>query len=428
MKPMWNNRNLRLLVLGQASSLVGNYTLKFALSMYILEVTGSAALFATFLSVAMVPTIVLSPFGGILADRGDRRRIMVTLDACAGLAVLLAALTLPLGHALGVIGALLVVLSVLGAFESPTVQACVPQMLEGEDLVRGNAVVAQVQAVASLATPFLGSVLYAAVGLVPVLWGAAGCFLVTALLECFLQLDYRRPGRQTRVGAALRKDLSESMEFLIRQEPGICKLLLLAALVSLFVSGAMVVGFPYLVRTVLDLSAALYGIAESALGVAAVLGGVCVGLLGERLRLGRLAGVFSGFGLCLLPCGLAFLLPLGALGRYGVLLVFFCICQAGCSVFSTCAISAIQARTPERLMGKVMSCVFTLSLCAQPLGQLLYGVLFDTFSQAPWCVLLPTGLAVWAAGMLSRRFFRRLERQWERPGPAQNPPPKGRGL
>ena len=84
MKPMWNNRNLRLLVLGQASSLVGNYTLKFALSMYILEVTGSAALFATFLSVAMVPTIVLSPFGGILADRGARRGFMVPLDACEG--------------------------------------------------------------------------------------------------------------------------------------------------------------------------------------------------------------------------------------------------------------------------------------------------------------------------------------------------------
>ena len=303
-----------------------------------------------------------------------------------------------------------------------------PQMLSGERLLQGNAAVSQIQAAASLVTPFLGSVLYTALGIQPIFLGAVACFFLTALLECFLQLDYRRPSRQAGVGAALRKDLSESMEFLIRQEPGICKLLLLAALVSLFVSGAMVVGFPYLVRTVLDLSAALYGIAESVLGVAAVLGGVCVGLLGERLRLGRLAGVFSGFGLCLLPCGLAFLLPLGALGRYGVLLVFFCICQAGCSVFSTCAISAIQARTPERLMGKIMSFVFTLSLCAQPLGQLLYGVLFDTFSQAPWCVLLPTGLAVWAAGMLSRRFFRRLERQWERPGPAQNPPPKGRGF
>ena len=284
MKPMWNNRNLRLLVLGQASSLVGNYTLKFALSMYILEVTGSAALFATFLSVAMVPTIVLSPFGGILADRGNRRRIMVTLDACAGLAVLLAALTLPLGHALGVIGALLVVLSVLGAFESPTVQACVPQMLEGEDLVRGNAVVAQVQAVASLATPFLGSVLYAAVGLVPVLWGAEACFLVTALLECCLQLPPPAPVEGLGVREVLKQDLAASGRFLWREEPGMLKLLLLAALVSFFLAGVLVVGFPFLVRTVLGLSAAHYGGAESALGVAAVLGSLWVGLLAGKLR------------------------------------------------------------------------------------------------------------------------------------------------
>ena len=167
---------------------------------------------------------------------------------------------------------------------------------------------------------------------------------------------------------------------------------------------------------------------DSALGVAAILGGICVAALGERLRLRSLAWVLGGIGLCLLPCGAVFLVPASALARYAVLLGMFFLLQLGCSLFSTCAISLIQARTPERLMGKVMSCVFTLSLCAQPLGQLLYGVLFDTFSQAPWCVLLPTGLAVWAAGMLSRRFFRRLERQWEGPGPAQNPPPKGRGF
>lgn len=372
MKPMWNNRNLRLLVLGQASSLVGNYTLKFALSMYILEVTGSAALFATFLSVAMVPTIVLSPFGGILADRGDRRRIMVTLDACAGLAVLLAALTLPLGHALGVIGALLVVLSVLGAFESPTVQACVPQMLEGEDLVRGNAVVAQVQAVASLATPFLGSVLYAAVGLVLVLWGAAGCFLVTALLECCLQLPPPAPVEGLGVREVLKQDLAASGRFLWREEPGMLKLLLLAALVSFFLAGVLVVGFPFLVRTVLGLSATHYGGAESALGVAAVL---------------------------------------GTLGRYGVLVAGFCLCQFGCSFFSTYAIAAIQGRTPASLMGKVMSCVYTLSLCAQPLGQLVYGALFDRFAGQVFWVLLPTALVVRAVGLATRGFFRRWEGQ-----------------
>ena len=69
-----------LLILGQLTSLFGNFILKLALSMYVLEVTGSAAIFAGILSIAIIPTIVLSPLGGILADRADRRNIMVGLD------------------------------------------------------------------------------------------------------------------------------------------------------------------------------------------------------------------------------------------------------------------------------------------------------------------------------------------------------------
>ena len=314
MKEKLFTRNFTLLLVGQASSLLGNNTLKFALSMFVLEETGSATVFATILALAMAPTILLSPLGGILADRANRKSIMVALDSLSGLAVLMACLLLSLGDRVLVVGALLVVLSILGAFESPTVQACVPQMLSGERLLQGNAAVSQIQAAASLVTPFLGSVLYTALGIQPIFLGAVACFFLTALLECFLQLDYRRPSRQAGVGAALRKDLSESMEFLIRQEPGICKLLLLAALVSLFVSGAMVVGFPYLVRTVLDLSAALYGIAESALGVAAVLGGVCVGLLGGAPPPGTAGrGVFRVWPV---PAPLRAGLP-AALGRPG---------------------------------------------------------------------------------------------------------------
>lgn len=63
------NRDFTLLALGAAFSLVGNYALKIALSMYVLELTGSAAVFAGMLALAMVPTILLSPFGGMLADQ-----------------------------------------------------------------------------------------------------------------------------------------------------------------------------------------------------------------------------------------------------------------------------------------------------------------------------------------------------------------------
>ena len=402
-------RNFTLLILGQVSSLTGNYTLKFALSMYVLEQTGSASIFAGMLSAALLPTVLLSPFGGILADRANRKHIMVALDALSGLSVLAAGLLLPLGRELWVIGALLVLLSVLAAFESPTVQACVPQMVSPQNLVQGNAVVSQVSAVTSLATPFLGSLFYTAFGIGPVFAAAVVCFWLTALLECMIHLEYQKPPRTAGIGAIVREDLAVSAHFLRREQPDILKLLLLAALAGMFVSGTAVVGFPYLVRTVLGLSATYYGAAESAMGAAAILGSLCAGLLGKKLRVRDMAAIFLSFGLSLFPIGFSFLLPVGRMARYGVLLFFFCVCQLGVCIFSTYAITLIQQRTPEQLMGKVMSCVFTLSMCAQPVGQLVYGALFDCFSDSVYWVLIPTGMLICLIAVASRGFLKRME-------------------
>lgn len=402
-------RNFTLLILGQVSSLTGNYTLKFALSMYVLEQTGSASIFAGMLSAALLPTVLLSPFGGILADRANRKHIMVALDALSGLSVLAAGLLLPLGRELWVIGALLVLLSVLAAFESPTVQACVPQMVSPQNLVQGNAVVSQVSAVTSLVTPFLGSLFYTAFGIGPVFAAAVVCFWMTALLECMIHLEYQKPPRTAGIGAIVREDLAVSAHFLRREQPDILKLLLLAALAGMFVSGTAVVGFPYLVRTVLGLSATYYGAAESAMGAAAILGSLCAGLLGKKLRVRDLSAIFLSFGLSLFPIGFSFLLPVGTMARYGVLLFFFCVCQLGVCIFSTYAITLIQQRTPEQLMGKVMSCVFTLSMCAQPVGQMVYGALFDCFSDSVYWVLIPTGVLICLIAVASRGFLKRME-------------------
>lgn len=402
-------RNFTLLILGQVSSLTGNYTLKFALSMYVLEQTGSASIFAGMLSAALLPTVLLSPFGGILADRANRKHIMVALDALSGLSVLAAGLLLLLGRELWVIGALLVLLSVLAAFESPTVQACVPQMVSPQNLVQGNAVVSQVSAVTSLVTPFWGSLFYTAFGIGPVFAAAVVCFWLTALLECMIHLEYQKPPRTAGIGAIVREDLALSAHFLRREQPDILKLLLLAALAGMFVSGTAVVGFPYLVRTVLGLSATYYGAAESAMGAAAILGSLCAGLLGKKLRVRDLAAIFLSFGLSLFPIGFSFLLPVGRMARYGVLLFFFCVCQLGVCIFSTYAITLIQQRTPKQLMGKVMSCVFTLSMCAQPVGQMVYGALFDCFSDSVYWVLIPTGVLICLIAVASRGFLKRME-------------------
>ena len=89
---------------------------------------------------------------------------------------------------------------------------------------------------------------------------------MTALLECMIHLEHQKLPRTAGIGAIVREDLAVSAHFLRREQPDILKLLLLAALAGMFVSGTAVVGFPYLVRTVLGLSATYYGAAESAMG------------------------------------------------------------------------------------------------------------------------------------------------------------------
>ena len=395
-------RNFTLLLLGQIFSLLGNGALRFALSMYVLEKTGSAAVFGTLLAVSMIPTILLMPFGGVLADRVSRQKVMVGLDLASGIAVLAAAAAFADSRGIAVTAALLIVLSVLGAFESPTVQACVPQMLSGADVLRGNAAVNQVAAVSGLVTPFLGSLLYTAFGARPVLAGAGLCFLLTAFLERFIRLP-AVPTVKQRLREILREDLAGSARFLAKERPEVLRLLLFAALMNCLSAGVVVVGMPYVIRRELGLSAQLYGAAESAMGFAAALGGMVAGLLVTKLPFRRLYWLAAGMGACMLLGGGAMLLPAGEMGRYGALTLSFCLGQLAACIFSIFALTAIQQKTPENMTGKIMSYTMTISVCAQPLGQLAYGFWFD--AAAGGVVLLATGIAALAAGLLSKRLF-----------------------
>lgn len=409
MKRKLFSRNFTLLVLGQISSLFGNYILRLALSMYVLEVTGSAAVFAGILSAATIPTILLSPLGGILADRADKRKVMVALDALTGTVVLCAAALLSGGNAIAVISLLLVALSVLGAFETPTVQACIPQMLSGDDIVRGNAVVNQVASVSYLTAPMLGGVLYVAFGLKPVMDISVVCFFITASFECFIRLRRQPMGHGGNVLRVIRHDFIISIKFMAQERTDILKLLLLAALSRFFVMGVTLVGLPFLVRTVLGLDAKYYGGAESALAVATILGSAAAGLLTGKLKTGGLSWLLAAMGLCMIPAGAAFLLPIGVFGRYMVNVAAFCGMQIAVSIFSVFAVSLIQQNTPGDLIGKVMAYTSAVTLCAQPAGQTVYGFLFDGFREAVFLVLIPTGAAVCLIGLLSCGFFRKME-------------------
>ena len=138
MKSRWITGNFVRFLTGRTLSVLGGNMLRFALSLYILEQTGSAAEYGTVLALGYVPTILLSPLGGVLADRADRRAMMAALDAgyCAlalGMAACCAA-----GGPLRLLEGLLLASSVLGCLDAPVVQASVPLLSNG-NIARANA-------------------------------------------------------------------------------------------------------------------------------------------------------------------------------------------------------------------------------------------------------------------------------------------------
>lgn len=405
-------KNFIFLILGQVTSLFGNFILKLSLSMYVLEMTGSATIFAGILSAAVIPTILLSPIGGILADRANKRNIMVFLDMLTGIFVLCTAFLLSERNALAAIAILLVLLSVLGAFETPTVQACIPSMMTGDNITKGNAVINQAASVSYFLAPALGGVLYTAFGLKPVMYASVCLFFATAFLECFIKLDHLRTDTHVCVFSAVKQDFLQSMWYLFREQTSVLTMLLFTAASRFFVMGITVIGLPFIVRTVLGLSARHYGAAESALAVAAITGSIAAGFLTGKLKTRRLSLLLALLGVFLCPAGIAFLLPIGSQIRYIISVAAFCSMQAAISIFSIFAVSLIQQRTPNHLIGKVMAYTSAVTLCVQPLGQMLYGFLFDRFCNTIYLVLIPTGVIVCIIGLASAGFFVKLEKSF----------------
>ena len=89
-----------------------------------------------------------------------------------------------------------------------------------------------------------------------------------------------------------------------------------AALVSMLLVGVLVIGFPFLVRNVLGLSAEHYGAAESALGASAILGSIIIGVVAAKMKVKHMPFIIAAAGFCFFPAGLAFLMPLSAFARF----------------------------------------------------------------------------------------------------------------
>ena len=384
---LWH-KDFSLLVMGQITSLFGKEMMLFALPLYLLQLTGSASIFGIVLAVSLLPMIVFAPIGGIVADRVHKKRTIVVLDFLTSGVVLTFLLLHNNTSGTGLILGTMVVLSGIQGLFAPTIQAAIPTLHEGENLLKANAVVGQITAMAGLMGPILGGLLAGFFGIIPVLTLAGSVIFLSAVLECFMKIPHvKRPVTGT-VLQLVKSELSEGLTFIRKEKPQLLKAGLVVGAFNLFVTSALIIGIPVFTLQTLELSNQMFGIAKGVFMAGSLAGGILVGMLGAKLAMEKIHLVLIAASLMFVPISAAFWIGLPPLVTFSILLASSFVFMALATLFSIRAITFIQSETPPHLIGKVMAFIILLSLVAQPLGNAMYGVVFEHLSRHLGVVLL----------------------------------------
>lgn len=362
------SRNYRLFVAGQSVSLVGTWMQQVAMSWLVYRLTGSAMLLGVVGFASQIPTLFISPVAGVLADRWDRRRLLLATQTLAMVQAALLALVVLTGVVqVWQIVVLSLVLGVVNAIDIPVRQSFVVDMVEQrEDL--GNAIALNSSMVnsARLIGPSIAGLLVATVG-------EGVCFLLNAVsyLAVIVALAAMRIAPASHPASPRRHivhELIEGFSYSFQFGP-IRSILLLIALISLM-------GMPYTVlmpvfaKEILQGGAHTFGFLMTAAGSGALAGTLYLATRQTVLGLGRVivrATVLFAFGIMVFALSSNLILSLGALaiGGFGAMTLI-----ASCN-------TVLQTILDEDKRGRVMS-FFTMAFMGMaPFGSLGAGTMSD---------------------------------------------------
>jgi len=421
------HRNYRLFFFGQGLSLIGTWMQATALSWLVYHLTHSKALLGTVAFASQIPAFLLASVAGVVADRVNRRRLVIATQSLAATqALLLACLTLA-----GVINewhiiALGVVIGLINAFDIPTRQSLVIDMIDHRaDLPNAIALNSFLFNGARLVGPSLA-------GLAVALVGAGLCFLLNsvsyvAVVAALLAMRLKPPAPKT-TAMHLRRELKEGFHYVLGARP-IRRTLLMIALISLLAMPYTVL-MPVFAKDVLhggervaallgpsfgkDQDAVALGLLTAAQGIGALLGALFLASRTDVLGLRRLilaAGGLFGLGLIafsfsrVLWLSLLILVPVG----FGMLVAL----AAGNTM--------IQSLVDDDKRGRGMSFWMMAFMGMGPFGSLLAGFLAEHLG-APATVLISGTACVGIVLIFGRRLPREGESTPPAP-PAVSPPP-----
>lgn len=392
------NYNYRLYWCGQLVSLTGTWIHRTANAWLVLELSGSPLAVGVISMLQFLPALLFGLFGGVLADRFDRRRLLLASQTAAmAVALTLAAFTASGRVTVPLVGALAFALGLVQVVDSPARHSFIVEMVGREDLPNAIALNSVVFNAARIAGPAAAGLLIAEVGF-------AACFLLNAVsyLAAIVALWRMRTEllhrTAPRARGAVLQELREGLAY-ARRSPDVQLIVGLMAVVGTFGINFNVL-LPILAQDTLHLDAVGYGLLFSALGAGSLVGALVVASLGQASFPQLLLGA-TALGACQLL--------LAALPRPGLAAALVFLCGLANITYTATSNSTLQLRVPDALRGRVVGLYLYVFMGTSPLGNLIVGYLAE-HGGAPLAFAVGGGVSALAALAAWGIYLRRLQR------------------
>ena len=381
------NKNFIIIVIGQIISLFGNAIQRFSMSLYLLEFTGSTAAFANILAISTIPYILFAPIAGRLSDKINRKKIMVYLDLFCSILIGIYALILLRGRDSELIVAIVMfMLSVCYTLYGPAVVSSIPQIVEEDKLTSANGIINQVGSVVNFLGPILAGVLYGLVGIKLIVIINAISFLVSAIMELFLDIpDVVKTDEDTDKGTVLSMDfikksfidMGDSFIYLKKEKKIILGIIASYALCNIFLVPILSIVAPYFINILLELPSQVYGVVEGICVLGMILGGFWISIKPKMFLMKKVHYTYIP-----MIVGVTLMATLGfiRLNNYvlaGLFGVSGMAIMLSLSLSNVLTLTFIQQEVPSNMLGRVSAFSTAVATISVAPGQLLFGQVID---------------------------------------------------
>lgn len=378
------HRDFRWLTAGLAISAIGSWAYNVALYAYVYEATQSAAWAAATTLGRFVPSMLFSSYGGVVAERLERRRLLITLDLLGTAVMVVLGIVTALDLSVVLAIALAALTSMMGTVYLPATAAMVPQVVEEDDLAAANSLTSVVENLSVIVGPALGAAVVALYNVEIALWVNAATYFVSAL--CSMRVRSRSVPSDVTDGGEADVWQQVVVGFRAIRSSSTAFVLVAGSILATLLFGTDTVLFVVHAEERLGLGPDGFGVLMAGLGVGGILMSPVVNRLARSPRLGTI--ISAGMVVYALPTLLMVVIEQPTLA-FGVQVVR----GAGTLLVDVLAITALQRSLPANMVARVFGVFGTLALAAVNVGAVVAAPLIGL-------VGLDTTLGVFSVGVV----------------------------